>query len=90
MAIYELKAPVVDAIQWTGDNLEEIFAFGLVGISYVQNGVHSWLQLSFGDNRPLKVDVGDYIVYSGKASPAVQVIPEDLFRAQYKLKDYLR
>lgn len=90
MAIYELKPPVVDAIQWTGDNVDEMLAFGYP-LRYIQTGNRGWLEFAPHDDSPRRVAVGDYVYYQpneGFSTPMpTQVMSKEYFEAKYKLRE---
>ena len=90
MAIYELKPPVVDAVQWTGDNVDEILSLGYP-LQYVQNGSRAWMEFQPYDDQKRRLALGDYVFYQpteGFSTPMpLQVMSRDYFEAKYKLSE---
>lgn len=86
MAIYELKPPVVDAIQWTGDNVDEILSCGFQ-FKYITQSNRSWIEFDSGaPGWPRKMTVGDYVIYDSRTN-MVSVMNKEIFEAQYKLRE---
>lgn len=94
--IYELKSKTVEAIQWTGNNLEEIMSFLGSEFSYQDNTAYFTAKFSYDpssrklfifslNNGQLEVTVNDYIVKNafGEYYPCRRSI----FEKAYKRKE---
>jgi len=80
---FRKKPEEIDAIQFTGSNVEEIWAmFGHAGIQG-PGGERSYLILETFDN-PVPAVAGDWIVPGSKPNTFSAVKPDD-FEARYEL-----
>ena len=80
MAKYKKKPIVIDAVQWTGSNADEVLNFA--GESAELHGV---MQIHLAINTlegPLNASIGDYIIkgFKGEFYPC----KEDIFNATYE------
>lgn len=90
---YELKSKTVEAIQWTGNNLEEIMSFLGSEFSYQDNTTYLTAKFSYDpslkrlfifslSNNQLEVSVNDYIVKNafGEYYPCRRSIFENAYK----------
>lgn len=59
---YRKKLEVVEALQWTGDNLEEILSFAEGSLESTIDFYGKPILVLTNYKGPLRVDTGDYIV----------------------------
>lgn len=81
MAQYRKKPLLVDAVQYTGDNVKEVFEeFGKDGILVAREG-HLILTTTHGDPAPCRA--GDWVVPDSQPGTFYPIKP-DVFAATYE------
>ena len=86
--VYEKKQTMVDSIQWNGDNYVEVTKFIIKyakkPIQYFTHCGFDTFTINFQSKDVRVVNSGDYIVIE---NDEVLVVPEDVFKKNYKCVD---
>lgn len=81
--IQRTGALIVDAVQWTGDNLKEVFTFmngGSTDVPFFEENVDSLIIATLeGD---MKAEIGDYIIRVVEGE--LHLCKEDIFNKTYE------